>query len=107
MALEAVQAQAGHTSIESTRIYLHIIKPASTILAGPSVQPSDVCSRAGDTGAPKGRAAMDPVRRAAMDPVRSAAAVSAPSRPTRSCSMRAAQPPIATIAAIATGGAEA
>jgi hypothetical protein len=24
MALEAVQAQAGHTSIESTRIYLHL-----------------------------------------------------------------------------------
>ena len=31
MALEAVQAQAGHRSIESARIYLH---PASDWLAG-------------------------------------------------------------------------
>ncbi len=31
MALEAVQAQAGHASIESTRVYLHL---ASDWLAG-------------------------------------------------------------------------
>jgi hypothetical protein len=34
MALEAVQAQAGHLSIESTRVYLHLATtgwPASTV----------------------------------------------------------------------------
>ncbi len=35
MALEAVQAQAGHRSIESTRIYLHL---ANTWLAAEYMQ---------------------------------------------------------------------
>ena len=31
MALEAVQAQAGHASIESTRIYLHLTNDADNL----------------------------------------------------------------------------
>ena len=39
MALEAVQAQAGHRSIESTRVYLHL---ASDCLAGQYLRTSQL-----------------------------------------------------------------
>ena len=39
MALEAIQAQAGHRSIESTRVYLHL---ADSWLAGEYQRASDL-----------------------------------------------------------------
>lgn len=48
MALEAIQAQAGHASIESTRIYLHL---SPDWLAGEYRQAMDVIAAAWDSGA--------------------------------------------------------
>lgn len=48
MALEAIQAQAGHASIESTRIYLHL---SPDWLAGEYRQAMDVIAAAWDTKA--------------------------------------------------------
>ena len=46
MALEAVQAQAGHRSIESTRLYLHL---ANDWLAGEYQRASEAVDLAADT----------------------------------------------------------
>jgi site-specific recombinase XerC len=43
MALEAVQAQAGHRSIESTRIYLHL---TNDWLAGEYLRASELMDKA-------------------------------------------------------------
>jgi len=44
MALEAIQAQAGHRSIESTRIYLHLIGKSKGEWAGLSARRHAVVS---------------------------------------------------------------
>jgi integrase/recombinase XerD len=52
MALEAVQAQAGHRSIETTRIYLHL---ADDWLAGEYRRASEAIDAQAAVAAPKGR----------------------------------------------------
>lgn len=52
MALEAVQAQAGHRSIETTRIYLHL---ADDWLAGEYRRASEAIDAQATVAAPKGR----------------------------------------------------
>jgi site-specific recombinase XerC len=47
MALEAVQAQAGHRSIESTRIYLHL---SNQWLAGEFARAAEIIDAASRSG---------------------------------------------------------
>jgi integrase/recombinase XerD len=64
MALEAVQAQAGHVSIESTRIYLHL---ADDSLAGQYRRAAEAI----DAQLLVGRPSPDPAGLSIMDGARS------------------------------------
>lgn len=57
MALEAVQAQAGHCSIESTRVYIHLANSCSSSSTWRRVPLSTPIGRAADAPSPRRNAA--------------------------------------------------